>query len=218
MTTNTSSPDLETFGKRLEKLMEAGKKNGYWKDCWRPFVCDGSPLDCKVFLVGFNPATTGLAFKKFWNPSNRGFNKDCFLEEYKDLKKKKKIVGTRRNIECLAEQLQSSGVHLLETNIYAECCKSPTNLTCRSSVFLQFLLYEIRPTIVIVHGTESAKLFRAIIGICCEQKVNSFEKAVHYMADKELLLLEYRHFSRGVSCEQMHVLAEKIKNEISQKS
>ncbi len=24
----------------------------------RPFVCEGSPLSCDIFLVGFNPATT----------------------------------------------------------------------------------------------------------------------------------------------------------------
>ena len=23
----------------------------------RPFVCDGNPLDCNIFIVGINPAT-----------------------------------------------------------------------------------------------------------------------------------------------------------------
>lgn len=48
----------------------------------RPFVCDGSPLDCKVFSVGFNPATKMSAdFWHFWR-SGYGFDKSVWLKAY----------------------------------------------------------------------------------------------------------------------------------------
>lgn len=48
----------------------------------RPFVCDGSPLDCRVFIVGFNPATDSeVDFWTFWS-SDRGFNKALWYQNY----------------------------------------------------------------------------------------------------------------------------------------
>ncbi len=42
--------DLTEFGSELEALIER-------PTALRPFVCDGSPLSCTVFIVGYNPAT-----------------------------------------------------------------------------------------------------------------------------------------------------------------
>ena len=48
----------------------------------RPFVCDGSPLDCRVFLVGINPATEMSGnFWDFWDDDS-GFNKEKWRERY----------------------------------------------------------------------------------------------------------------------------------------
>ena len=34
----------------------------------RPFVCEGSPLGCEAFLVGFNPASEmSIDFWDFWS-------------------------------------------------------------------------------------------------------------------------------------------------------
>lgn len=47
----------------------------------RPFVCDGSPLDCRVFIVGFNPATDSeVDFWNFWS-SHRGFKQRALVSE-----------------------------------------------------------------------------------------------------------------------------------------
>ena len=40
----------------------------------RPFVCDGSPLTCRVFIVGINPATSMTTdFWQFWR-AGTGFD------------------------------------------------------------------------------------------------------------------------------------------------
>ena len=62
--------DLSSFEQRLAALI--GKPTDL-----RPFVCDGSPLDCRVFIVGFNPASAlDEDFWKFWDPSI-GFDMAC---------------------------------------------------------------------------------------------------------------------------------------------
>ena len=44
----------------------------------RPFVCDGSPLQAQVFVVGLNPATTLREdFWSFWDDS-AGFDRGKF--------------------------------------------------------------------------------------------------------------------------------------------
>lgn len=49
----------------------------------RPFVCDGSPLDCKIFIVGLNPASQMTNdFWSFWR-SGVGFDKGRWFEAYK---------------------------------------------------------------------------------------------------------------------------------------
>ena len=48
----------------------------------RPFVCDGSPLDCEIFIVGANAATAMGDFWDFWHPGV-GMDKAAWFEAYK---------------------------------------------------------------------------------------------------------------------------------------
>jgi hypothetical protein len=44
----------------------------------RPFVCHGSPLECRVFVVGLNAATRlDQPFTAFWSDET-GFDRDAF--------------------------------------------------------------------------------------------------------------------------------------------
>ena len=82
----------------------------------RPFVCDGSPLDCNTFLIGHNSSTDGL-FWDFWKPESVGFKKDEWLKEYKsknDFNRK----TTRRRIEIFFEEFANTNIQLLQTNLY----------------------------------------------------------------------------------------------------
>ena len=133
----------------------------------RPFVCEGSPLTCDVFLVGFNPATMmHTDFWEFWRPGY-GYDKQEWFKRYleeraaKPLKpgktRRQKVSATRRNIECFVEGAASARV--LETNIYAlpsDNMKS-LDLNSREIAPFTFLLDTIKPKVVVVHGRAALK-------------------------------------------------------------
>jgi hypothetical protein len=59
---------LQEFRETLEKLIPNPPS-------WL-FVCDGSPFDCKIFLIGANPArTTSSPFWKTYWTDEMGLNK-----------------------------------------------------------------------------------------------------------------------------------------------
>jgi hypothetical protein len=134
----------------------------------RPFVCDGSPLDCQIFLVGFNPATQMEAdFWQFWRV---GYNKAAWFQQYlaeraaKPLKPGKKfrhaISPTRRNIEAFVKGAEPAKV--LETNIYAAASDDMKGLNpaSRGIAPFRFLLETIRPKVIVVHGKPAVEAIR----------------------------------------------------------
>lgn len=68
--------DLSAFAEALQAII--GRPTHL-----RPFVCDGSPLDCRVFIVGLNPATTLSGdWWEFWD-DERGYRRAEWFERYK---------------------------------------------------------------------------------------------------------------------------------------
>jgi hypothetical protein len=68
--------DPREFGARLQSLI--GRPTHL-----RPSVCDGSPLDCEVFIVELNPATPmSRAWWDFWS-LDQGFRRAEWLEHYR---------------------------------------------------------------------------------------------------------------------------------------
>jgi len=66
----------------------------------RPFVCDGSPLQTQMFVVGLNPATAlRKNFWCFWDDS-RGFDREKFDREYREVRAMK--TGNRPRIEAIS--------------------------------------------------------------------------------------------------------------------
>ncbi len=128
----------------------------------RPFVCEGSPLACEVFLVGFNPATVMQAdFWQFWRPGY-GYDKTAWFQQYLDERtakplkpgrtRRQKVSATRRNMESFI--VGAAGVRVLETNIYAAASADMKSLdpASREVAPFRFLLDIIRPKVIVVHG------------------------------------------------------------------
>lgn len=116
----------------------------------RPFVCEGSPLDCEVFLVGSDPATDMTCnFWDFWS-DDYGFDKHGWSEEYKAERKKrgerKSLSPTRNIIEYVINAARP--VRCLETNIYAK----PSSNRKQFTAPFDYLLQKIKPTLVVAHG------------------------------------------------------------------
>jgi hypothetical protein len=169
----------------------------------RPFVCEGSPLLCEAFIVGFNPATVlNAQFWQFWHPSF-GFDKSCWFEAYKTVRQQRPpkpekvrrnaVSNTRRTIEWVLEEARP--VRCLETNIHATPSGRAAYLARdrRGTEVFDFLLASIRPRIIVVHGKKAAEHIRAKSLKAC--------------------IIAVPHFSRGWSERKARDLGQKIRNE-----
>jgi hypothetical protein len=109
----------------------------------RPFVCTGSPLDCRSFIVGRNAATRLLnPFTSYWS-DQKGFDRTAFDRDYAEARSRK---GDRRVIEVISNQLGDC----LETNLYAVPGKKARQLTAkdRESPVIEYLFRAVRPKVV----------------------------------------------------------------------
>ena len=152
---------LREFRGHLQRLSGA--------DAVRPFVCDGDPYQCRAFLVGYNPASPA-PFWPFWSDAT-GFDKsmwfDCSREHRKaePLKagrtRRQPISSTRQRIEWNIDAAKP--VRVLETNLYPRATKRASDLAVedRDSEALSFMLREIGPRVLLLHGKKVAEAFQA---------------------------------------------------------
>jgi hypothetical protein len=114
----------------------------------RPFLCDGSPVGCTVFLVGINPATD-IPLWPYWSVG-RGCDKQMWLAEY--LRQHGRLRPTRARIERLFDAV--APVRALETNIFQQYSPRESDLANehRTTEVFDFLLERLAPRIVFVHG------------------------------------------------------------------
>lgn len=146
----------------------------------RPFVCEGSPLECGAFIVGFNPASEmSVDFWEFWS-DDRGFDKPTWFRTYKlerrnrplkpGKKRRNEISNTRRVIEWVVTE--ASPVKCLETNIYAKPSESKPELEAllktlsseersRITAPFDYLLHQIAPKLVVAHDEDAAEYLQA---------------------------------------------------------
>ena len=120
----------------------------------RPFVCRGFPLECKVFLVGYNPATSDLPdFWQFFGED--GFDKDLWLRKYKEERirlGRPPVSNTRQRMDALVENIRSS--RCLETNLYPKPSASAGELRMefKDPRVLEFLLEKINPRVIVAYN------------------------------------------------------------------
>jgi hypothetical protein len=186
----TTPTNLPEFAHRLAELI--GRPTEL-----RPFVCDGSPLACRAFLVGYNPATgMDLDFWGFW--TDQGFDRSRWFVEYmrervsQPLKPGKKyrpkVSPTRRVIDWINE---GSRIPLLETNLYARPTADMRTLTENDLRPFLYLLDAIKPRVIVAHGETTHQVLTEI--------------------GPDAHVLEERHFSRGWSREKAIALGKRIR-------
>ena len=171
--------------------------------CLRPFVCDGSPIECGAFIVGFNPATvSSIDFWKFWR-ADYGFDKKAWFDAYKKERclrplkpsrtRRNAISNTRRVLEWILES--AAPAKCLETNIYSMPTRRVAELEPqkRDTAPFDFLLKAIQPQVILTHGKEAEKY------LC----------AMHCTAR----IIAVPHFSRGWSQERACELGHRIRYE-----
>jgi hypothetical protein len=144
---------LRVFRERLEKMMGDSAHA-------RPFVCDGDPYACRAFVVGINPASS-VPFWPFWDDET-GFDRARWYASY--LAQRNAVSQTRRRIAWIAEAASPFGI--LETNLHADPTARAAALPAarRQTGLFEFLLEEIRPRAVLLHGKPAAEYFRRAFG------------------------------------------------------
>ncbi len=147
---------LPEFSQHLCTLMGA-----YPADL-RPFVCCGSPLDCKIFIVGANATPLQDPFWPFWN-NTAGFKCKDFLEYYRAAKRGK-LGNARERIQRIVES--AAPCKCLETNIWSRPSVQIRDLPPkhRSTDIFDFLLRCIKPKIIYLHGRDAFKHFQDKLG------------------------------------------------------
>lgn len=148
--------DLHHFEAKFKALI--GKPTNL-----RPFVCDGSPYACRIFIAGQNPATSTSNFWQFW--SAEGMDREAWCKSYLAEREGARPSPTRKRIERIAERV---GLPILETNVYATEAASGTRLRGEErevSVF-RMLVEEIRPVVILAHGKKAQEEVKRISPPC----------------------------------------------------
>ena len=145
---------LKNFREDLEKLMPSPEA--------RPFTCTGSPLECRIFIVGLNPATQleRPFFSRYWDDSRR-FDREAFESDYLSVRTKR---GVRPRIEALVKG--TSPVPCLETDLYATPSKKASYLKSsdKNTDIIEHLLKVIRPRGILVYTKEPIEFFQTLAG------------------------------------------------------
>ena len=126
----------------------------------RPFVCQGSPEECRVFIVGINPATAMADdFWAYWQP-DFGYDKSAWLSDY-EAHRIAQGKRARSNTRMRLDRIQEAApyVNILETNIYAYAASSPSQIpnSERRTDLFAFLLEKVKPDAVLAHGVKVAR-------------------------------------------------------------
>ncbi len=149
--------DLRSFsaGLRLTLKHMVGATDTAPYRSHRPFVSKGSPLDCRVFIVGFNPARSNVGFGEFWD-DNYGFRYDLWHSAYL-ANNGNRLSPTRQRLERVVQAANS--VHILETNLYSFPTPRASDLRMpnRQSDCLSFLVETLKPKLIITHGAKGVE-------------------------------------------------------------
>lgn len=167
----SANTPISSFAVSLENLLrETARLSERDISEIRPFVCNGNPKNCDVFIVGTNAAST-VSWSPFWDSEREIFDKAAWLQTYEhERAEQKRRKGktrfraqspTRSRIELfVSAATRTNGV--LETNIFAVSTPSEKDLkpSDRETAIFEFLLETIKPKALFVHGETAAAYFR----------------------------------------------------------
>jgi hypothetical protein len=133
---------MKEFEEQLTRIIGKPSKQ-------RPFVCQGFPSNCSVWIVGYNAATCGGDWWRFWSSEN-GFALASWRSDY-DARRKARGKGpsaTRLRID----RFRAAIPNILETNIFATPSTNMANMPTSNTDAFDLLLATFKPDTIIAHG------------------------------------------------------------------
>jgi uracil-DNA glycosylase len=189
----------------------------------RLFVCNGSPFDCRVVLVGINPAFSG--FKKtcsFWNfwRDESGFDIQKWLNSFKKLRLKKgksELTKTRNLIEHFRKKLEEKGIPLMDTNIYMKETSRSNQLkkSEKDTNTFWYLIKTIKPRIIILHGKKPIEHFEEKTGEKLLKHRNTDTPVNINVLDRPTKVFAYHHMSYQMSKDRLNKISDVIANNLT---
>ena len=176
----------------------------------RPFVCEGSPLECRAFIVGSNPATAlSVDYWSFWE-SGYGFHREAWAEASRRERReagKQETTPTRRMLWRIMRE--AAPVSCLDTNVFATPTPAERDLPAemRRTAAFELVLDAVRPAALLAHGKEAEVHLRWLLG--AELPRERFEPVATPWGSMKVRAV--RHLSRGWSYEQAEALGRALR-------
>jgi uracil-DNA glycosylase len=177
----------------------------------RPFVCEGSPLECRAFIVGSNPATAlSLDYWSFWE-SGYGFRREAWAEASRAQRRaagKAEITPTRRMLGRIMEE--AAPVRCLDTNVFSTPTPAERDLPpeLRQTGVFDLVLDAVRPAAILTHGREAREHLRRLLGVA-RLPEERFEPVPAPWG--EVRVRAVRHLSRGWSYAEAEALGRALR-------
>lgn len=198
---------LKRFREQLEQVLSE-----YELDTLpvRPFICSGSPLDCKIMMVGYNPArevNLEVFDSEIWHDQT-GFDRERFAEHYDIASYNDDLQWNRNHIfqQNLIDEISNHPV--IETYLYSVITPKKTLLTeqYKQTHVFDWLYRMIKPVLVITQNIDVIKYFEKEADKILIR--NTFN-AITYR-DLHCVILPISHLSKKWNDSEMHHLKEEI--------
>lgn len=176
----------------------------------RPFICSGSPLNCKIMMVGYNPArevNLDVFDADIWH-DDIGFDRESFAEHYDIASYNDDLQWNRNHIfqQNLIDEISNHPV--IETYLYSVITAKKTLLSPQhkhTHVF-DWLYSILKPVLVITQNIDVIKYFEREANKILVR--NTFNAIIY--RDLHCVILPISHLSKKWNDTEMYHLKEEI--------
>lgn len=176
----------------------------------RPFICSGSPLNCKIMMVGYNPArevNLDVFDADIWN-DDMGFDRESFAEHYDIASYNDDLQWNRNHIfqQNLIDEISNHPV--IETYLYSVITAKKTLLSPQhkhTHVF-DWLYSILKPVLVITQNIDVIKYFEREANKTFVR--NTFNAIIY--RDLHCVILPISHLSKKWNDTEMYHLKAEI--------
>ncbi|BFM99385.1 hypothetical protein MOXK02_09440 [Moraxella sp. K02] len=176
----------------------------------RPFICSGSPLNCKIMMVGYNPArevNLDVFDADIWN-DDMGFDRESFAEHYDIASYNDDLQWNRNHIfqQNLIDEISNHPV--IETYLYSVITAKKTLLSPQhkhTHVF-DWLYSILKPVLVITQNIDVIKYFEREANKTLVR--NTFNAIIY--RDLHCVILPISHLSKKWNDTEMYHLKAEI--------
>lgn len=182
----------------------------------RPFICTGSPLDCDIMMVGYNPSRdVGLASfdAEIWD-DEKGFDRERFVEFYDRAGHEQKSIAWNRNHLFQQNFIdEMAGYRIVETYLYSTITAKKSLLTDqqKSTQVFDALVASVKPKIIMTQNIDVAKYFERATDTLLRR--NDFN-AVTYQGH-HCIILPISHLSKKWNFNELARLRDEIETLLS---